>query len=979
MVNAAFPGASPETMASSVATPLERRFGRIAGVTEITSTNSLGSSAIVLQFDVSKDIDAAARDVQAAIAAAAAELPAGMPTRPVFRKINPSDAPILILSLYSDTIPLPQVFDVANSILAQRISQVSGVGQVFVTGGQQPAVRVQVDPEQLASMGLTLESVRTVLAAATVNSPKGFINGDEQSFSIATNDQLFHAAEFKQLVLAYRDGNAIRLGDVARVVDDVENNRAAGWNNGKRTIGLMIRRQPGANIIETIDRVKETLPKLSSMVSPSIHIEIAADRAGTIRASVRDVEHTLLLSVCLVTMVVFVFLRRVRASLIPSLAVPVSLVGTFGVMYLLNYSLNNLSLMALTIATGFVVDDAIVVTENVARHIEEGLPPMEAAFKGARQIGFTIVSITCSLLAVFVPILFMGGIVGQLFREFAVSLSVAVAISAVVSLTLTPMMCGRLLGGYRERHGVLYLASERVFQAILHGYERSLRWVLNHQRTMRVVSTVTVIATVVLFIVVPKGLFPQQDTGMLSGFAEAPQDISFTAMKARMEKLNEVLSTDPDVVHVSSFTGGSWGASAANTGNLFITLRERPARTATIDEVIARLRGKLAKVVGINLYLQAVQDLRLGGRSSRTQYQYSVQTANLDELRTWAPRLLTELRKLPELKDVTSDQQSSGLELGVNVDRDTAARLGLTMANVDSTLYDAFGQRQVATNYTQLNQYRVILELLPEQARTPDALNGLYVASAAGAPVPISAFSVVRRGNTSLSVTHQGQFPCTTLSFNLSLGKSLGQAVEAISKAQQRIGLPTSVIAGFQGTAQAFQASLANEPFLVGGAIIIVYIVLGILYESFIHPLTILSTIPSAGLGALLALYFSHTEFSVVALIAILLLIGIVKKNAILMIDFALEEERTFGTPPKEAIFRAGSLRFRPILMTTAAAVFGNIPLAIGTGAGAELRQPLGIAIVGGLIVSQLLTLYTVPITYLALARFSKNKKAIVG
>jgi multidrug efflux pump subunit AcrB len=635
--------------------------------------------------------------------------------------------------------------------------------------------------------------------------------------------------------------------------------------------------------------------------------------------------------------------------------------------------------MALTIATGFVVDDAIVVTENVARHIEEGLPPMEAAFKGARQIGFTIVSITCSLLAVFVPILFMGGIVGQLFREFAVSLSVAVAISAVVSLTLTPMMCGRLLGGYRERHGVLYLASERVFQAILHGYERSLRWVLNHQRTMRVVSTVTVIATVVLFIVVPKGLFPQQDTGMLSGFAEAPQDISFTAMKARMEKLNEVLSTDPDVVHVSSFTGGSWGASAANTGNLFITLRERPARTATIDEVIARLRGKLAKVVGINLYLQAVQDLRLGGRSSRTQYQYSVQTANLDELRTWAPRLLTELRKLPELKDVTSDQQSSGLELGVNVDRDTAARLGLTMANVDSTLYDAFGQRQVATNYTQLNQYRVILELLPEQARTPDALNGLYVASAAGAPVPISAFSVVRRGNTSLSVTHQGQFPCTTLSFNLSLGKSLGQAVEAISKAQQRIGLPTSVIAGFQGTAQAFQASLANEPFLVGGAIIIVYIVLGILYESFIHPLTILSTIPSAGLGALLALYFSHTEFSVVALIAILLLIGIVKKNAILMIDFALEEERTFGTPPKEAIFRAGSLRFRPILMTTAAAVFGNIPLAIGTGAGAELRQPLGIAIVGGLIVSQLLTLYTVPITYLALARFSKNKKAIVG
>jgi len=972
-VNASLPGASPETMASSVATPLERRFGRIAGITEITSTNSLGNSSITLQFDVDRDVDSAARDVQAAIAAAGAELPAGMPTRPTYRKVNPADAPILILALTSETIPLSQVFDTANTILGQKISQVSGVGQVFVGGGQQPAVRVQVDPAVLAGMGLTLEDVRTVLAQSTLDQPKGVITGDSQSFTIAANDQLFRAEQFRSLVLTTNARGVIRLGDVATIIDDVENNRTAAWTNGKRSVQIIIRRQPGANIIETIDRIKLLLPQLATSISPAIHMQIALDRAGTIRAAVRDVEFSLMLSVVLVTLVVFGFLRRVRASLIPTVAVPVSLVGTFGVMYLLGYSINNLSLMALTIATGFVVDDAIVVTENVTRFIEAGESPMKAAFKGAQQIGFTIVSITVSLLAVFVPILFMGGIVGRLFREFAVTLAVAVAISGVVSLTLTPMMCGRLLDNPTTRHGWIYRQSERGFDSLLGVYERSLRWVVNHTRFMALVSTIIVAATVWLYIYVPKGLFPQQDTSMIMGFSEAPQDVSFPTMKGRQQALNEVLLSDPDVLHAVSFTGGGFGASAGNTGTVFLDIRERPARKATIDEVVGRLRMRLAKLVGINLYLQPAQDVRVGGRSSRTQYQYTVQSANLDELRVWAPRVLEQLKKLPQLKDVATDQQSAGLQLDVVVDRDTASRMGITMQTIDSTLYDAFGQRQVATNYTQLNQYRVVLEVSPQYALNPDSLRQIYVPSSSGAPVPLSAIAHMERSNTPLSIAHQGQFPCVTLSFNLALNVSLGQAVDAIHKAEQRIGLPASIRAGFQGTAQAFQDSLANERILIMAALLTVYLVLGILYESLIHPITILSTIPSAGLGALLALLAFKNDLNIIALIGIILLIGIVKKNAILMIDFALEGERKGGLDPKSAILHACVQRFRPILMTTSAAILGGLPLALGHGSGSELRHPLGLSIVGGLLVSQLLTLYTTPVTYLILGRFTKK------
>ena len=976
-VTANLPGASPETMASSVATPLERRFGRIAGITEITSTSSLGMTSLTLQFDLARDPDAAARDVQAAIAAAGSELPPNLPFRPTYRKVNPSDAPIMILSLTSETVPLSQIFDSANTILAQKIAQVSGVGQVFVGGGQQPAVRVQVDPTALAGVGLGLEDVRAALGQATIDQPKGSLVGDTRQEVLAANDQLFGAAAFRKLILRTKDGGAVRLADVARVFDDVENNRVAAWTNGHRSVLLIIRRQPGANIIETCDRVRALLPKLATSISPAIDVEVALDRTQTIRASVRDVEHTLILSVVLVTLVVFAFLRTARATLIPSVAVPLSLVGTFGVMWLLDYSLDNLSLMALTISTGFVVDDAIVVTENVTRFIEAGDPPITAALKGARQIGFTIVSITVSLLAVFLPILLMGGVVGRLFREFAVTLSVAIAFSGVVSLTLTPMMCSRLLRADDRGDGPLHRVLERGFDALHGTYARGLRWVLAHQRVMQVVTVATVALTVVLFIVVPKGLFPQQDVGMLMGTSEAPQDVSFPSMKAREEAVNKVLESEPEISHVVSFLGAGPGSGAGNSGTIFVELKNKPPRTASADDVIARLRPKLGRVEGIALYLQATQDVRVGGRMARTQYQYTLQAADLDELRAWAPRVLDRLRKAPELKDVATDQQTAGLELDVTVDRDTAARLGVTPQLVDDTLYDAYGQRQVATTFTQQNQYRVVLEVKPDFARGPDDVGRLFVKPPSGAPVPLSAIARVAPSNMPLSINHQGQFPSVTLSFNVPPGVALGQAIDAIHVAERDIGLPPSVHASFQGTAQAFQASLSSQPLLILAALITVYIVLGMLYESYVHPVTILSTLPSAGIGALLALMLFKSEFGVIALIGIILLIGIVKKNAILMIDFAIEAERERGIEPLEAIREACLLRFRPIMMTTLAALLGALPLALGTGTGSELRRPLGIAIVGGLVISQALTLFTTPVIYLALGRFQGRSRPL--
>jgi hydrophobe/amphiphile efflux-1 (HAE1) family protein len=970
-VNAGLPGASPETMASAVATPLERRFGRIAGLSEITSVSSLGSTSLTLQFDLDRDVDSAARDVQAAINAAAGDLPANLPVRPSYRKVNPADAPILILSARSGALPLSQVYDTVNTVLAQKIAQVPGVGQVFVGGAQQPAVRVQVDPAALAGAGLGLEDVRTALARATVDQPKGALQGPERMHVLAANDQLGRAATFRPLVLAYRGGAPVRLGDVATVRDGVENERVAGWVDGERGVVMLIRRQPGANIIEVIERVKALLPRLTRSISPAIDVQVTMDRSRTIRASVRDVELTLAISVALVVLVVFAFLRSARATVIPTVAVPLALVGTFGGMYLLGYSLDNLSLMALTISTGFVVDDAIVVTENVTRYVEAGEPPLQAALKGARQIGFTIVSITASLLAVFIPLLLMGGIVGRLFREFAVTLSIAIALSALVSLTLTPMMAARLLRRTTaEGHGRLYRLSEGAFERMLRAYDRALGWVLDHARLMLVVTVATAALSVLLYVVVPKGLFPQQDTGQLTGVSDAPQDVSFPAMRARQELVNQVIRSHPAVDHFVSFIGGG----TLNTGNVFIQLKPTPERRQTADEVIAELRPKLARVPGIALFLQSVQDVRVGGRSSRTQYQYTLQDANLAELNEWAPRLLQKLRTVPELRDVASDQQSSALKLAIEVDRDSAARLGVGLQAVDETLYDAFGQRQVATLYGPLNQYRVILEVAPELQQGPEALAHIYVPGANGAQVPLSAIATHAPAPASLSVNHQSQFPAVTLSFNLAPGVALGQALTAVRRAGQQIGLPGSVHASFQGTAQAFIESLSSEPVLVLAALLAVYIVLGVLYESLVHPLTILSTLPSAGVGALLALMLFRRDLSIIALIGVILLIGIVKKNAIMMIDFAIEAEQVEGLSPRAAIHRACVLRFRPIMMTTLAALLGGLPLALGGGAGAELRQPLGLTIVGGLLLSQALTLFTTPVVYLALDRFTRRR-----
>jgi len=972
-VTASLPGASPETMASSVATPLERRFGRIAGVTEITSTSSLGQTSLTLQFDLDRDVDAAARDVQAAIAAAGGELPPNLPFRPTYRKINPADSPIIILSLMSDALPLAQVFDAANTILAQKIAQVPGVGQVFVGGGQQPAVRVQVDPQALAGVDLGLEDVRSALATSTIDQPKGSLVGPEQASVLGANDQLFGAEAFKGLVLASKENGAVRLGDVANVFDDVENSRVAAWVNGKRSVLIIVRRQPGANIIETNERVRALLPSLVGSISPAIQVKVALDRIQSIRASVRDVEQTLVLSVGLVILVVFVFLRTLRATAIPSVAVPLSLVGTFGVMYLLDYSLDNLSLMALTISTGFVVDDAIVVTENITRFIELGDTPLQAALKGAKQIGFTVVSITASLLAVFIPILLMGGIVGRLFREFAVTLSVAITVSALVSLTLTPMMASRLLRANEAHDGRLYRLLEGAFDGMLHVYERGLGWVLAHRRVMQLVTVGTVGLTVYLFVIVPKGLFPQQDNGLLIGISEAPQDVSFSSMSARQQAVNKIVLDDPDISNFISSIGAAIG-STSNTGNIFVELKPRPGREASADQIIARLRPKLAKIEGITLFLQAAQDVRVGGRSSRTQYQYTLQDADLDELRAWAPRVLDKLKKLPELRDVATDQQTAGLQVDVNIDRDTAARLGLTPQMIDDTLYDAFGQRQVATTFTQLNQYRIVLEVKPEAAQTPDALGRIFVKTPSGGQAPLTSFAKLGMSSTALAINHQGQFPSITLSFNLAEHVALGQAVSAIHRAEAEIGMPRSVHADFTGTAQAFRASLSSEPVLILVALLSVYIVLGVLYESYVHPITILSTLPSAGVGAVLALMVCNTEFSVIALIGIILLIGIVKKNAIMMIDFALEAEREQGMSPRDAIYQACVLRFRPIMMTTMAALLGGLPLAFGTGTGSELRRPLGITIVGGLLISQMLTLFTTPVIYLALGRFAKHR-----
>ena len=1035
-IGAGLPGASPATMASSVATPLERQFGRIAGVNQMTSTSTLGAASVVLQFDINRNIDAAARDVQAAINAARSQLPAYLPQNPSYRKANPAESPILILTLTSDVVPKPQIYDMADSILAQKISQIEGVGQVFVGGSSSPAVRVELNPMQLGANGIGLEAVRTALANANTNRPKGSFQDADHRWQIGDNDQIFKAGDYEPIIAGYnpRTGAPVRISDLGTIVDSVADIHTAGVSginpdkgppgHLKDAILIVVFKIPGANVISTVDNVMAEMPRLQASIPPTIKIDVALDRTTTIRASVHDVEISLMISVLLVVLVVFLFLREVWATIIPSIAVPLSLVGTFGVMYLLGYTIDNLSLMALTIATGFVVDDAIVVIENITRYLEDGMTPFDAAMKGSREIGFTVLSMSTSLIAVFIPILLMGGIVGKLFREFAVTLSVAIAVSLLVSLTCTPMLCAKFLKQRDEsRYGPIYRFSEGAFQRLHYEYNAALRWVLRHQTLILCVAIGTAFLNVFLFMIVPKGFFPQQDTGRLGGQTMAAQDISFPAMRDKQRQLAQMTLEDPAVRSVTAFAGG--GRNSNNVGFMFVGLKpldQRPGRVSA-DDVVNRLRQKLTSVPGATLFLQAFQDIQIGGRNSAAQYQYTLSDENLSELNSWAPQFEARVRNLPELRDVSTDQQDQGLAANLVIDRDTASRLGITAAAIDNVLYDAFGQREVSTMYTALNQYYVVMEVDPKYQFSPDALNGIYIkannvvgattampgtvtaatpiapnaaiassaatvpavlsptaaiaaaspapvaalptSSTGGAMVPLSAIAHFERQRTSLAVNHQGQYPAVTLTFNLAPNVALGDAVTALEKAQREMDMPSGIHATFQGTAQAFQDSLKNELWLILAALVAVYIVLGILYESLIHPLTILSTLPPAGVGAILALLLTGTDLSIIALIGIILLIGIVKKNAIMMIDFALQAEREQGLPPVEAIYQACLLRFRPIMMTTMAALFGGLPLAIGMGVGSELRKPLGITIVGGLIVSQMLTLFTTPVVYL--------------
>ena len=1017
-VTASMPGASPETMAASVATPLERHLGQIADVSEMTSSSSTGSTRITLQFGLNRDIDGAAREVQAAINAARADLPTNLKSNPTYRKVNPADAPVLILALTSQTLSQGQLYDSAATVLQQKLSQVEGVGQVSIGGSSLPAVRVELNPQALFQYRIGLEDVRAAIASANANAPKGAIEDGDRRFQIYTNDQARKASEYRNLIIAYRNNAAVRLSDVAEVTDSVEDLRNQGLSNGKPSVLVILNRAPGANIIETVDRVKALLPALRASIPADIDLTVANDRTTTIRASLADVEHTLLIAIALVIMVVFLFLRNARASLIPTVVVPVSLVGTFGAMYLLGYSLNNLSLMALTIATGFVVDDAIVVLENIARHVENGMSRTQAALRGAKEVGFTVLSMSVSLIAVFIPILLMGGIVGRLFREFAMTLSIAILVSMVISLTTTPMMCAALLRSPRKAErppGRVSRAARRFGAWVLRLYDRSLTAALDNSLLTMVVFLATAALSVHLFVTIPKGFFPQQDTGRLMGFIDADQSTSFQLMRQKLTRFVELVQSDPAVDTVVGYTGGG----RTNSGFMSVSLKPLAERDASADQVIARLRGKLSQVAGANLYLQAVQDIRVGGRQSNAQYQFTLQGDTLDELQTWAPKLAQALQQVPELTEVNSDQQQKGLAIGLTIDRDAARRLGLTPSQINNALYDAFGQRQVSTIYNPLNQYRVIMEVAPQYRQTPESLKDIYISTSGGSVsgtqatsaiagaenadttgaanqrtnqiantgrgsastgaavstqastvVPLSAFASVDLENTPLSVNHQGPFVATTISFNLAPGVALADAVAAIRHTMDSIGMPTTIQGSFQGTARVFQQSASDQPILIITALLAVYIVLGMLYESYIHPLTILSTLPSAGVGALLALMALNMELSIIALIGVILLIGIVKKNAIMMIDVALETERSEGLDPRTAIHRACLLRFRPIMMTTLAALLGALPLAIGMGEGAELRRPLGITIVGGLVVSQMLTLYTTPVTYLYLDRF---------